>query len=119
MHSRHGILEGAILSSLWNMEQRGTYTNTVSDVYNELKDNSKLETRAYTTVKTVMDRLCEKKVLLRYKQGKKFFYRTACSKNDIVIRKIIDITGKYCNNDLNELISIIKTMNKETMMLKV
>ena len=72
MLSRHGSLESAILSALWGLEKKGIYTNSVKDVY-EILAQSDEEKRAYTTVKTVMDRLFEKKVLLRYKSGKKFF----------------------------------------------
>ena len=55
MLSKHGTLESAILSTLWKMEKEGIYTNSVKDVYNFLSQNDD-EKRAYTTIKTVMDR---------------------------------------------------------------
>ena len=36
MLSKHGTLEGAIMSTLWELEKDGIYTNSVKDVYNIL-----------------------------------------------------------------------------------
>ena len=66
--------------------------------------------RAYTTIKTVMDRLYEKEVLLRIKQGKKFFYRTAYSNSDIVITSLKKIASQYCNGDMSKLMRITKSI---------
>ncbi len=64
MLSKHGMLESAILSCLWELEADGIYTNSVKDVYDKL---SQKNSKAYTTVKTVMDRLHQKNILLRFK----------------------------------------------------
>ncbi len=106
---RHGSLESIILTTLWSMEERGEYKNSVKDVFDSLqKDES--QTRAYTTIKTVMDRLFEKKVLLRFKQGRKFYYRTAYSNNEIVVKSLIELSNRYCNGDLARLGKIIDTV---------
>lgn len=112
MLSRHGSLESAILGALWNLEKEGIYTNSVKDVFEILSKNSD-EKRAYTTIKTVMDRLFEKRVLLRFKQGKKFFYRTVYSHQEIVTRNLNEIANRYCNNDLSHLRQVLNMMIEE------
>ena len=112
MLSKHGILESAILSTLWDLEKEGIMTNTVKDVYDILAKNT-TEKRAYTTIKTVMDRLFEKNILLRYKQGKKFFYRIAFSNIEIVINSLQEIANRYCNGSLSRLSTILKTIEND------
>ncbi len=108
MISAHGALEGAILTTLWKLEDDGFVLNTVHDVY----DNMDSERRAYTTIKTVMDRLCAKKVLLRQKRGKRFFYKTAFSNKEIIANSLNDISNKYCCGNLNRLHEILDAMQK-------
>ena len=109
MLSKHGTLESAILSTLWKMEKEGIYTNSVKDVYNFLSQNDD-EKRAYTTIKTVMDRLFEKNILLRFKQGRKFYYRTAYSNQDVLVNSLNEIANGYCQGDLSRLSNVLKTM---------
>ena len=118
MLSRHGSLECAILSALWGLEKDGIYTNSVKDVYDILSQNSD-EKRAYTTIKTVMDRLFEKKVLLRYKEGKKFYYRTVYSNSEIIVKSLNEIANRYCNNDLSILSSVLNSMIEEEYLVSV
>ena len=116
MLSKHGTLESAILSTLWNLENNGIYTNSVKDVFDILakSDNEK---RAYTTIKTVMDRLHEKNILLRFKQGRKFYYRTAYSNQEIVINSLNEIANRYCAGDLSKLALIFNNILKETQLI--
>ena len=114
MQSRHGSLEGAILSTLWKLEQNGIYTNTVKDVYNLLSQNPEIK-RAYTTIKTVMDRLYEKKLLLRFSEGKKFYYRSVYSNREIVINSINEIANRYCEGDLTKLKEIVNSIENEEL----
>ena len=87
-------------------------TNSVKDVYEIL---NKKEAKAYTTIKTVMDRLFEKNVLLRFKQGKKFFYRTAYSNHEIVTNSLKEIANRYCDGDLARLNQILQTVNEKQL----
>ncbi len=114
MLSKHGSLESAILSTLWDLEKDGIMTNTVKDVYDILAKNN-TEKRAYTTIKTVMDRLFEKNVLLRYKQGKKFFYRTAFSNDEVVINSLQEIANRYCNGSLSQVSKILNTIDNDRL----
>lgn len=117
MQSRHGSLESSILSTLWEMEAKGGFKNSVKDVY-ELLAKSETDKRAYTTIKTVMDRLYEKKVLLRFKQGRRFYYRTAFSNNDVIIKSLHEISNRYCAGDLTRLSKILETLMSEPRLVK-
>jgi len=114
MLSKHGSLESAILSTLWGLEQEGIYTNSVKDVYEEMCKNDS-EKRAYTTIKTVMDRLHEKNVLMRVKQGRKFYYRTAFSNKQAVIDSLLEISNRYCGGDLSKLTQILHSINEKQL----
>ncbi len=102
MNLKHGSLESVILNSLWELEKSGIYKNSVKDVFEHI-NNTNSTKRAYTTIKTVMDRLYEKEILLRIKQGKKFYYRTAYSSSDIITTSLKKIATQYCNGDMTKL----------------
>ena len=109
MNFRHGSLESIILNALWELEAAGVYKNSVKDVFDYISSTETTK-RAYTTVKTVMDRLYEKEVLLRIKQGKKFFYRTAYSNTDIIINSLKKIAVQYCGGNMNKLIRVANSI---------
>ncbi len=112
MNFRHGSLESIILGALWELEAEGMYKNSVKDVFDYISSSEKTK-RAYTTIKTVMDRLYEKEVLIRIKQGKKFFYRTAYSNTDVVSNALKKIALQYCNSDMNKLIQIARSIQSD------
>lgn len=60
-------------------------TASVSDVATALRRTQRPD-RAYTTVMTVMVRLCDKGVLVRHRAGRKYIYRTTASESDLVNR---------------------------------
>ena len=99
---RHGTLESIILNSIWRLEEDGTYKHSVKEVWENINEETDSK-RAYTTIKTVMDRLFEKEVLLRVKQGKKFYYRSAYSRADILRNSLEDIADKYLMGNIEEL----------------
>ena len=109
MQSKHGSLECAILNSLWELEISGCYAHTVKDVFNYVNKNM-ADSRAYTTIKTVLDRLHEKRLVLRYKQEKKFVYRTTQSKVDFISNSLKNISDRFCDGNLCELTNILSNM---------
>ncbi len=115
MNFRHGSLESIILNALWELESAGVYKNSVKDVFEYISSMQSTK-RAYTTVKTVMDRLYEKEVLLRIKQGKKFFYRTAYSNTDIIINSLKKIAVQYCGGNMNKLIKVANSLRDDTVL---
>jgi len=112
MQYRHGSLEGIILSTFWELEKSNSKAFSVKDIADYLA-NKTSEKRAYTTVKTVMDRLFDKKVLYRYKKGKKFFYKSVYSQEEIVINSVNDIAKRYCCGNFDTLKNIINSYNTE------
>ena len=109
MNFRHGSLESIILNSIWELEKDGVYKHSVKEVWENANKNSEIK-RAYTTVKTVMDRLFEKELLLRVKQGKKFFYRSAYSYDDILRVSLERIAKQYCNSDMTRLSRFVQSL---------
>ena len=107
MNFRHGSL-------VWELESQGLYKNSVKDVFDYISSTQTTK-RAYTTVKTVMDRLFEKEILLRIKQGKKFYYRTAYSNNDIIANSLKKIAIQYCGGDMNKLIEVASSISNSNL----
>lgn len=58
---------------------------SVSDVLEDLRSTQGRE-HAYTTIMTVMGRLCEKGVLQRERRGRQFIYRSAAPEAELVDR---------------------------------
>ena len=112
----HGTLENEILNAVWTMEENKTIKNniSVSDVLAEINNNGNV--RAYTTVKTVMDRLVEKNLLKREKYGKKFCYKSVESREKMAASAINKLAGQYFNNDIR---SLMRALEKQCLSLKV
>ena len=107
MNYTHGSLENEIMKTIWLLEEideNDVSVNEVQEVINRNSDSS----RAYTTVKTVMDRLVDKNMLVRYKQGKKFFYKSVSSRDEMAQKAIHKLADQYFNNDMNSLMDAIK-----------
>ena len=78
----------------------------VKDVF----DNMNSDQRAYTTIKTVMDRLVGKEMLIRKKIGKKFCYKATESRSKMADTAINKLLKQYFNNDASLL---LKTIEKQ------
>ena len=104
----HGTLENEILNAVWAMEEKGISTKniSVSEVLSEI--NEKGNIRAYTTVKTVMDRLVDKNLLERQKSGKKFCYKSVESRQEMAATAINKLAVQYFNNDIRSLIQALE-----------
>ena len=110
MTNTHGSLENEILNAIWTMEEdtKGNNNISVSEVLDSINNNGNI--RAYTTVKTVMDRLVDKNLLERYKKGKKFFYKTTSSRHEMAKSAMKRLALQYFNNDMR---SFMKALEKE------
>lgn len=108
MKDSHGNLETEILNAIWRFEENNCDTNiTVNDVFNFM--NAGTMPRAYTTIKTVMDRLVEKELLVRNKIGKKFCYNSTESRNQVAQKAIQKLARQYFHNDMRMLLSAVET----------
>lgn len=110
MNYTHGSLENEILKTIWMLEEIEDSDVSVTEVQQIINTNSSVS-RAYTTVKTVMDRLVEKNMLVRYKQGKKFFYKTVSSRDEMAQEAIKKLASQYFNNDMDSLARAITSMS--------
>lgn len=112
----HGTLENEILNAVWILEENKSNIDniSVSEVLNII--NEKGCVRAYTTVKTVMDRLVEKQLLKRQKTGKKYCYDSMVSREKMAEKAINKLVKQYFNNDKNLL---FKTLEKQCLSMKV
>lgn len=109
MNYTHGSLENEILKTIWMLEEIESSNVSVTEVQEIINRNSSVS-RAYTTVKTVMDRLVEKNMLVRYKQGKKFFYQSVSSRDEMAQEAIKKLASQYFNNDMDSLARAINNM---------
>ncbi len=102
-----GKLEIDILNSVWNLtEENEDRDISIQDVVDQLEQTG--VKRAYTTIKTVMDRLTVKSVLVRYKVGKKFFYKAAMDKREMTLESIKVLAGQFFNGSYIDMLHFIE-----------
>jgi len=102
-----GTLEIEILNIIWQIQKEDEDKNiSVSDVVDYLS-HKKIK-RAYTTVKTVMDRLGSKEYLIRYRVGKKFYYKSVMDKEEIAKIAIEKLLSNFFDGSESGLIKFIE-----------
>jgi len=115
MNRRHGNLENIILNALWKMEENDQLLIDVSNIQTEI--NSARQKWAYTTVKTVLDRLAEKNHVERIKQGKKYYYRSATSRINAGDAAIKRVAKQYFNDDIEEMVKAANKILEEALVI--
>lgn len=109
-----GKLEIDILNTIWTLtaecEERDI---SIQDVVDELSANG--VERAYTTIKTVMDRLTIKSILVRYKVGKKFFYRAAMNKREMALEALNTLSEQFFDKDYAKMMRFIENECSEML----
>ncbi len=102
-----GSLEIEILNTFWNLTSNNEDTDvSIQDIVDELSNNG-IE-RAYTTIKTVMDRLVSKSILVRYKVGKKFFYKATMDRREMALDMLHEFTDNFFNGNYAEMIHFVE-----------
>ena len=102
-----GKLEIDILNSVWSLTSGAEGRDiSIQDVVDDL--SSQGVERAYTTIKTVMDRLTAKSVLVRYKVGKKFFYSAAMNKDEMARESIEEISSQFFSGNYADMIRFME-----------
>ncbi|HCB11277.1 MAG TPA: hypothetical protein DEO94_03880 [Cyanobacteria bacterium UBA11991] len=106
-----GFLEMEILNTFWALTGEDDDRDiSIQDVVDYLSSNG--VERAYTTIKTVMDRLVSKSILVRYKSGKKFFYKVTVDKREMAL----DTLKEFCNNFFDGSISdMVRFIERESV----
>lgn len=103
----YGILEIEIMNAIWSLQDQNEDVNiSVTDIVECLNEN-KIE-RAYTTIKTVMDRLVSKDILVRYKNGKKFYYKSAIDKNEAAKETIQEVTNQFFDGSHTQMLRFVE-----------
>lgn len=110
-----GFLEMEILNTFWNLTSENEDIDiSIQDVVDKLSSNG--VERAYTTIKTVMDRLVSKSILVRYKTGKKFFYKVTMDKREMALDMMKEFTDYFFDGDVSKMVQFIE---KETIEMLV
>ena len=102
-----GVLEIEIMNSIWNLQDQDEDTNiSVADVVENLSNNN--TERAYTTIKTVMDRLVAKELMVRYKNGNKFFYRSTFVREEVIRETIKDVSEQFFGGNYVQMMRFVE-----------
>ena len=102
-----GKLEIDILNSFWNLiEENEDRDISIQDIVDDLSANG-IE-RAYTTIKTVMDRLTVKSILVRYKVGKKFFHKATMNRKEMALDAVNTVAEQFFNGSHIEMMKFIE-----------
>lgn len=110
----YGVLEIEIMNSIWNIHEQNEDANiSVGNIVESL-DNGGVE-RAYTTIKTVMDRLVAKDILVRYRDGKKFFYKSAVDREEATRETINEVSNQFFGGNYVEMLRFVEKECKKTL----
>lgn len=102
-----GLLEIEIMNSIWALQKQDEDANiSVANVVEYLEKNK--IPRAYTTIKTVMDRLSSKDLLVRYRSGKKFYYRSTFDKEEVARETLKEVSEQFFNGDYIKMLRFIE-----------
>ena len=102
-----GSLEIEILNTFWNLTSINEDMDiSIQDIVDELSKNG-IE-RAYTTIKTVTDRLVSKSILVRYKVGKKFFYKATMDKREMALDMLKEFTDNFFDGNYAEMMHFVE-----------
>jgi len=107
-----GKLEMDILNSFWDLASEDKDIS-IQDIVDDLSSMGK--NRAYTTIKTVMDRLTAKSILVRYKVGKKFFYKVTMDKREMAYDAIKTVADQFFNGDYSAMSKFIDSKYSEAL----
>jgi len=108
MDLKQGDLENIILNALWDLEGEGSEKIYVGDIQERIKSANKKW--AYTTVKTVLDRLVDKEIAVREKDGKKYLYHSVVNRDEAGMLALRKVVRQYFKNDVNELVSCLNKL---------
>lgn len=113
MELKQGDLENIILNALWVMEEEDKEKIDVRDVQERIKTDT--QSWAYTTVKTVLDRLVDKELVLRVKEGKKYLYRTVIDREQAGEEALKKLVKQYFRNNYQDMISCADRLSATTV----
>jgi predicted transcriptional regulator len=113
MELKQGDLENLIINALWDLE--GDDPSTAHRVYvSDVQEHIRTTSRkwAYTTVKTVMDRLVDKDLALRHKEGKRFYYQSLVSRSESGRQAVTKLVRQYFQGDVEGLLACVAQLRR-------
>lgn len=114
MSLKQGDLENIILNALWDLEGEGHSKIFVGDIQEKIKnDRADAKEWAYTTVKTVLDRLVDKEIAVREKDGKKYLYRSVLKRDEAGALALSKLIRQYFRSDVTNLESCLNRIRGE------
>lgn len=112
----HGSLENIILNALWDIEGEESFKLIdVSEIQEKINSNE--QNWAYTTVKTVLDRLVDKEIIERIKHGKKYSYRSVLSRDEMGEQALKKVLEQYYKGNIDELMKNAQKIRESIMVL--
>ena len=96
-----GSLEAQVMPIMWRREPA-----TVKQVHREIVDWRDI---AYTTVMTTMERLTEKGVLNRRREGLAYMYTLARSREDYALLAVRQIIDEVVDGDARSLVGAFRS----------
>ena len=111
---KQGDLENLIMNALWDVSMPDVESDLV-DVQDVQEAINEQENRswAYTTVKTVMDRLVDKGWVNRQKQGKKFLYSPVLSREQAGLQALNKLIRQYYQGKIESLKAALTQLDIE------
>ena len=113
MYLNHGDLEMLILNVIWDNTDTFQSSMSVNQVWDKLNRLNIKKKWAYTTIKTVLDRLTEKGLLNKIKNGKKYDYVTLISRNEMAEKALRKVANEYFASDFLKMADLVKELSYE------
>jgi predicted transcriptional regulator len=113
MDLKQGDLENLILNALWDLEREGATKIFVGNIQEKIRSPAKKW--AYTTVKTVLDRLVDKELARREKDGKKYLYHSIIDRDQAGLIALRKVVRQYFSNNKEALLSCLAQLEPEAL----
>ena len=113
MSLKHGSLENLILNVIWDNSELAEEPLCVSQVQDCLNRLNMRKKWAYTTVKTILDRLSDKGLLQKIKSGKKYDYKCILQREQMARTALQRVALDFFKNDLKEMTTFVNNMLSE------
>ena len=113
MNLNHGALENLVMNILWNYSDEFEGKMSVNQVWQKLNELHTKRKWAYTTVKTILDRLYEKRLINKTKSGKKYNYTTIMPRLEMAEKALKKVALEYFKNDFAEMTKFVREIAYE------
>lgn len=111
MELKQGDLENLIMNAMWDLQSEGCERVFVGDVQERIRSTQRKW--AYTTVKTVMDRLVDKALATRHKDGKRYYYLPALCRRVAGEDALKKLVRQYFQGDVQQVLMAIARLQEQ------